>query len=66
MSKTQHLLNCTNCSWWLVVEADAFMHVDYERDCHEESLRNALNVGPYCPKGAVSIVNLPDDAEVDV
>lgn len=57
-----YLLNCRNCHWWTVVVASAYMQVDYVRDCHEESLRNALSVGPYCPKRAVAIVRLPDAA----
>lgn len=40
------------------------MNVDYQRECHEESIRNALAVGPYCPRGAVAITSLRDDAEV--
>lgn len=58
------LLNCRNCGWWDTVEADTYMNVDYQRECHEESMRNALAVGPYCPKGAVAIVSLRESAEI--
>lgn len=67
MARTRrYLLNCTNCSYARVMDVDAYMHVDYERDVHETSIRNALAVGPYCPRGSVAIAQLRDGAEVSM
>lgn len=62
----KHLLNCTNCAWWTVVESDSFIQVDCKRDQHEEGYRNALSVGPYCPRRSVVITRLREEAEVGV
>jgi hypothetical protein len=52
---TEYILNCTNCAYSEIIETDAYMNVDYTRELHEESIRNALAIGPNCPEGAVAI-----------
>jgi len=62
LEERPYLLNCRNCHWWTVVVTNTYIQVDYVRETHEESLRNALSMGPYCPKRAVTIVQLPEAA----
>ena len=49
-----YLLNCTNCAWHTYVEG-SMIEADFQRDCHETSLRNALVIGPFCPRRSVVI-----------
>lgn len=63
MNKKQ-LLNCRNCAWWTVIEGD-MMEADYIKDCHETSVRNALSIGPYCPRKSVAWAPLPEEADLE-
>ena len=60
VDEMMHLLNCRDCKYNEVVIGPSRV-ADFQRECHEDSIRNFLDDQKHCPTGSVAWAIISDE-----